>query len=218
MHNASRASATRRRWPWLSVRTGHGGCRARPAVCSASASVSSSGWSPRVRARKAQGLDGGEVVLERVLVADVDEAAAPLRAGLRCGTPCSRTSPAIGVAKPASRRSRLVLPRPLRPRSQTTAPGSSASSRCSNSARSAALAGEVARLQHARACGSGRRQFGGSRRVGHHLCSYAGSAAIGARAWTLPAASAARSSGSGAVYRCAAALSPSGGRCDSAAG
>ena len=136
-HSASRASATRRRWPWLSVRTGAWRLPRTPSRCSAASSAASSGRSPRAAGQEAQRLDRREVVLERILVADVDagRGARPARpaAAARRRT---RTSPAIGVASPASRRSRLVLPRPLRPRSQTTAPGSSASSRCSNSARS----------------------------------------------------------------------------------
>ena len=69
-----------------------------------------------------QRLGGGQVVLQRVGVGDVDELGGEALVAPRRARRPTGSGRAPGAARPATRRSRLVLPRPLPPRSHSSSP------------------------------------------------------------------------------------------------
>ena len=128
--SASRASATRRRWPCDSVRTGRRAGSPGPGAAARVAARRPSAARPCRRARNCSASTTRQVVLQARWRGRCRPAAPWTRLRRRTGIAApAALAPPSGAASPASRRSRLVLPRPLRPRSQVAAPARTSRSR-----------------------------------------------------------------------------------------
>ena len=130
-----RASDSRRRWPAESLRTSRSssGASSSCSLMAASGVAAAEPGAPeaqflRRRCGRSSGHRGGR--------AGAGPRPAPPPLPARRRTPKNRTAPPAGRSRPATARSRLVLPAPLAPVSATASPARSVRSKPANSGRS----------------------------------------------------------------------------------